>query len=145
MVRPIVEYANTVWSPYTKRNISLLETVQRRAARFVFRDFSYSSSVTSMLQKLGWPTLEQRRRISKAIMLYKILNNLVAIPADKYTTPNNNYTRGHPQRLRTVSCRINVFLHSFFPSTIVIWNNLPSSVIDSNNIHEFKSSILNSL
>ena len=114
MVCPIVEYANTVWSPYTKQNISLLEAVQRRAARFVFRDFSYSSSVTSMLQKLGWPTLKQRRRISKAIMLYKILNNLVAIPADKYTAPNDNCTRGHPQRLRTVSCRTNVFLHSFF-------------------------------
>ena len=98
-----------------------------------------------MLQKLGWPTLEQRRWISKAIMLYKILNNLVAIPADKYTTPNNNCTRGHPQRLRTVSCYTNVFLHSLFLSTIVIWNNLPSSVINSNNIHEFKSSILNSL
>ena len=113
MVRPIVEYANTVWSPYTKQNISLLEAVQRRAARFVFREFLYSSSVTSMLQKLGWPTLEQRRWISKAIMLYKILNNLVAIPADKYTTPNNNCTRGHPQRLKTVSCHTNVFLHSF--------------------------------
>ena len=50
-----------------------------------------------MLQKLGCPTLEQRRQISKAILLYKILNNLVAIPADRYTTPNNNCTRGHPQ------------------------------------------------
>ena len=29
---PIVEYANTVWSPYTKQNILLLEAVQRRAA-----------------------------------------------------------------------------------------------------------------
>ena len=55
MVRPIVEYANTVWSPYTKQNTSLLEAVQRRAARFVFHEFSYSSSVTSMLQQLGWP------------------------------------------------------------------------------------------
>ena len=145
MVCSIVEYANTVWSPYTKQNISLLKAVQRRAARFVFCEFSYSSSVTSMLQKLGWPTLEQRRWISKAIMLYKILNNLVAIPADKYTTPNNNCTRGHPQRLRTVSCRTNVFLHSFFPSMIIIWNNLPSCVINSNNIHDIKSSILNSL
>ena len=110
---------------------------------------SHSNECTYLLTLItraqNWPTLEQRRRISKAIMLYKILNNLVAIPADKYTTPNNNCTRGHPQRLKTVSCHTNVFLHSFFPSTIVIWNNLPSCVIDSNNTHEFKSSIFNSL
>ena len=99
MVHPIVQYANTVWSPYTKQNISLLEAVQRKAARFVFHKFLYSSSVTSMLQQLGWPTLEQRRWISKVIiyMLYKILNNLVVISADKFTTPNINNTRGHPQ------------------------------------------------
>ena len=113
MVCPIVEYASTVWFPYTKQNISLLEAVQRRATRIVFHEFSYSSSITSMLQQLGWPTLEQRRWISKAIMLYKILNNLVAISVDKYTAPNTNSTRGHPQQLRTVSCHTNVFLHSF--------------------------------
>ena len=73
MVCPIVEYANIVWSPYSKQNISLLEAVQRRAARFVFHEFSCSSSVTSILQQLGWPALEQRRWISKAIVLYKIL------------------------------------------------------------------------
>ena len=57
MVCPIVEYANTVWSPYTKQSISILEAVQRRATRFVFHEFSYSYSVISMLQQLGWPTL----------------------------------------------------------------------------------------
>ena len=35
MVRPIMEYACTVWSPYTRKNIQGLEAVQRRAARFV--------------------------------------------------------------------------------------------------------------
>ena len=69
-------------------------------------------------------------------MLYKILNNLVAIPVDKYTIPNTNSTRGHPHRLRTVSCHTNVFLHSFFPSAIVIWNNLTSHVIALMNLNQ---------
>ena len=47
-------------------DISLLEAVQRRSARFVFHEFSYFSSVTSMLQQLGWPMLEQ---IPKAVMV----------------------------------------------------------------------------
>ena len=51
-VRPILEYAATVWAPYTQRNISKLESIQRRAARFVMGDFSTYSSVTNMLANL---------------------------------------------------------------------------------------------
>ena len=60
MVRPIMEYACTVWSPYTRKNIQGLEAVQRRAAHFVKNDYRFTSSVTAMLQDLEWPTLEER-------------------------------------------------------------------------------------
>ena len=32
MMRPILEYSSTVWSPFTKKNITMIESVQRRAA-----------------------------------------------------------------------------------------------------------------
>ena len=35
-VRPQLEYACSLWNPYTKRNIHQIELVQHRAARFVF-------------------------------------------------------------------------------------------------------------
>lgn len=35
MVRPILEYAATVWDPYQQTQIQMLEGVQGRAARFV--------------------------------------------------------------------------------------------------------------
>ena len=38
-VRPRVEYAATVWDPYTTDNIKKEEAVQRRAARFVTEDY----------------------------------------------------------------------------------------------------------
>ena len=56
--------------------IQLLEKVQRQ---FVTNDFSCCSSVTSMLDHLQWPLLEQRRCFSKLIMFYKILHGLVDI------------------------------------------------------------------
>ena len=40
LVRPNLEYAATVWDPYTKFNINKLEKCQRRAARFVNGDYS---------------------------------------------------------------------------------------------------------
>jgi hypothetical protein len=46
LVRPNLEYAATVWDPYTKFNINKLEKCQRRAARFVNGDSSRESSVT---------------------------------------------------------------------------------------------------
>ena len=69
MVRPIMEYASTVWSPHTKKNIQILEAVQRRAARFVKNDYSNFSSVTAMMQDLEWLTLEERRWVIKVTVI----------------------------------------------------------------------------
>jgi len=56
--------------------------VQRRAARFVLNDFSRYSSVSRMLNQIGWPMLKQQRNEVKVTMIYKILNNLVFVNHD---------------------------------------------------------------
>ena len=56
----------------TKRNIDKLEAFQRRAARFVTSNYSYTSSVTAMMETLNWNTLHARRNILRLIMLYTI-------------------------------------------------------------------------
>ena len=63
MVRPILEYASTVWDPYKEGHISKIEAVQRRAARFVLNSYKRSASVTSMLNHLDWPSLQSQRKI----------------------------------------------------------------------------------
>ena len=55
LARPITEYATTAWSPHTQKDIQRVESVQRRAARFVHKDYSRHSSATSMLQSLERP------------------------------------------------------------------------------------------
>jgi len=57
-VWPIVQYASVVWSPHTNVDITTLEMVQRKAARFVFNDFLTYSSVTTMMQELNWYSLQ---------------------------------------------------------------------------------------
>ena len=52
-----VEYAATVWGPATKTGINMVEAVQRSAARFCQNDHRRTSSVTSMIQNLGWNKL----------------------------------------------------------------------------------------
>ena len=77
LVRPILECAVAVWSPHLQYQIHQIEKVQCSAAHFVTNDFSYLSSVTSMLAQLRWPLLEHRRNYLKLVMFYKILHGLV--------------------------------------------------------------------
>ena len=139
MIRPIIEYASTIWAPHLQNEILKLESIQRKSARFVLNDYARLSSVTSMLQKLGWPTLEQRRNNSKIIMLYKIIHNVVHIDYSDVLIEKTNCTRGHSQRFHVPLTRINAYHYSFFPSAIRKWNILPDCIISSPNIDLFIS------
>ena len=61
-VRSILEYTSTVWSPHLLCDINRLEMVLHYAARLVCNDYMRYSSVKTMLTKLNWPTLQQRRQ-----------------------------------------------------------------------------------
>ena len=126
LVRPQLEYACSVWNPYTKRNIHQIELVQHRAARFVFRDYSNYTHVTPMLKQLGWDTLEQRRLSYQLSMFYKIQQGLVGISLPSEVHPLTRASRARnafPFRHIQTSC--NVYKYSFYPSSIVTWNKLP--------------------
>ena len=69
-----------MWPPYTQSSIHAVEMLQRKAARFVCNDFARLSSITSVLDHLGWNTLEQRRNQLTLLMLYKIINKFVEVP-----------------------------------------------------------------
>ena len=53
MIRPILDNASAVRSPCTKKNILMIEAVQRRAARFVTNILTIKQAV-SPLCYLGW-------------------------------------------------------------------------------------------
>ena len=57
LVRPLVDYCSNVWDPRpdVENNGSCkIERIQRRAARWCLRRYNNSSSVTNMLEDLGW-------------------------------------------------------------------------------------------
>ena len=49
------------------------------AARFIFYDFARLSDITTMLEHLGWNSLEKRQDQLTEIIFYKITNNFVHI------------------------------------------------------------------
>ena len=70
LLRPQVEYASQVWSPHIKQNIHKLEMIQIRAARWANNNHSQHESVHSVLDDLGWRSLENRRTDTRLIMFH---------------------------------------------------------------------------
>ena len=142
MVRPNLEYCSNVWSPHTDKAREKIEMVQRRAARYVTSRYRNMSSVTDMLEDLGWDTLETRRAKSQVTMMYKIMNGLVDIPAADYVTPASTRTRSnHSKKQRQISTSTETYKYSFFPRTIPLWNSLPAVLAEAPDLVSFKQEL----
>ena len=72
IVRPHLEYCIQAWSPYRRKDIDMLEKIQRRATKLIpgLRDLSYEER----LKECGLITLETRRLRGGQIEVFKILN-----------------------------------------------------------------------
>ena len=114
LVRPTLEYCASVWSPHTEQSKHKLEMVQRRAARYCTNRYHNTSSVTEMLGDLQWETLESRRTKIQLTMLFKIVNDLVDIPAEEYLSPASTQTRAlHSKKLRQYPAKSDTLKYSF--------------------------------
>ncbi|KAI8496827.1 hypothetical protein Bbelb_254820 [Branchiostoma belcheri] len=140
-VRPILEYACTVWHPYTKKGIDKVEAVQRRAARFVLGRYHNTSSVSSMLTTLGWVPLEERRRFARVTALYKIQQGLLHCPIinSKLAPLPPRERRSHDKQLRIPNTRTQYRGGSFLPRTVKDWNSLGSVVVEAPTADTFVS------
>ncbi len=112
LVRPHMEYCAPVWAPNQKKDITKLEKVQSRAARWVCarwnrQSFSWDKSYQQCCIELNWLTLETRRDFHTCCQVYRSLNNLDCIPFSTYFSFNTHNTRSHPLSLQCSHSRIN--------------------------------------
>ena len=117
-VRPLVVYAASVCDPWQKKKyINKIEMIQRRAIRYIFNDYSFTSSVSNMLSKLNLPTLEKRRQISSLTIFHKIKHHLVNIPFPGNIQPSMRSRYTFPRS------RINIHRYLFFPELLNFGTN----------------------
>ena len=141
MVRPTMEYASTFWDPYKTEDVNCLDKVQRRAARYACNNYTERNpgSVTAMVSSLGWESLQDRRKMHRLTMLYKIRHNLVEIPEfESIVRSNDSRTRGS-QRLFVPYTNVTVYKMVFFSRTIQDWNKLSSTIKDIQDMEAFKN------
>ena len=95
-------------------------------------------SVTEMLQRLNWNPLVHCQNQLKAITMFKIIHNLIDIPANTHLIPlsSDHNTCGHQWRFKQPMTRINSYLHSFFLSAIKIWNPQSDDIVSSTTLNQ---------
>ena len=137
-VRPITEYACTVWSPHGNKSLTeKIERVQRKAARWIESKWKYTDSPTSMISNLRLASLESRRNAACIKMLFNIMNR------NKYIHESCIPKRQRCSNIRfqPIYAALKSYEHSFFPSSIKLWNRLPLNIVNSVSPNDFKDEL----
>jgi hypothetical protein len=137
-VRPLLEYASTIWSPSSVAQIIDIESVQRRFTKRVpgCCNLNYADRLT----RLNLQSLEHRRLINDLTMCFNIIKGNNCLNNSEFFTLNQNKSlRGHQFKLSVPNTKLNT-RRSFFSERIVSpWNSLPSDIVSSPSIKSFKS------
>jgi hypothetical protein len=119
-----------------------IEMVQRRSAHFIKHQYNREpGSVTNILKDLKLPTREIRRKTKRLCLFHKAFHHQVAINIPDYIKQQSRTTRQyHPWKFRNVQTSSNTYKYSFFPLIIKDWNNLPSKLLNMDDLEAFKNS-----
>ena len=136
-MHPVLEYGSPIWDPPSFSLSSTLESVQNFALKLASK--SWSQSYDFLLFSLNIFSLEHRRTKAKLSLLYKTTHHLhhSTAPQCQYYTPARPFCYSSNLNFIVPLCRTSRYLHSF-PSTIRLWNNLPSSAKNSTSFSYFK-------
>ena len=140
LVRPQLEYASQVWSPYTKEKIKALERVQRRATKFILKcDLTYPER----LAKLGLLPLEFRREVLDLCFFFKCLKGHIDFDVLSYVSfKSYKYDMRNTEAILAKGrFRTDVFKFSFFNRIVNLWNGLPVAIRTIDRVSLFSKKV----
>jgi len=117
LVRPILEYGAACWDPCREGQISALDRVQKKGAKFAH----YTNSP-------NWETLASRRKVSRICALFKEYSGEPAWKpnGDRLQRPHYLNRVDHARKIRCRRQRKDIGKYSFVNKTIQRWNQLPA-------------------
>lgn len=140
LVRPKLEYACAVWDPHQITLTNTLESIQNRAARFIYSDYSYLTSVTELKSRANLADLVSRRKFHRLCLFHRFYHsihlNQAFIPAHRLSCRLSHSKAVYPARAHTAAHH-----SSFFLQTSRDWNDLPSDAVHHSCITHFKEAI----
>ena len=83
IVRPHLKYGLQAWNPHPRKDVDMLEKIQRRATKLIPepRDLTYEE----LLKECGLTILETRRSRRDQIEVFKILNGYENIDSNIFS------------------------------------------------------------
>jgi len=125
MIRPLLEYGSTVWSPHLQKDILELDKVQRRCLRLT------DNAITL-------PSLKDRREKQDICETYKYVNNLYKTDSSQLFSKSLTPTRGHSEKLEKHFSRTDIRKNFFVNRVVDTWNKQPQSIVSAPSMYALK-------
>jgi len=113
MVRPHIEFANSVWCPFKLGDIEEIEKIQKRATKLIIK--LKEKPYKERLIHLNLPTLKYRRLCGNMIEVFKIIHNIYDAKVSPQLILNvRANTRGNNFKLLNHTFHYDIRKHFFF-------------------------------
>ena len=126
-ILPILDYCDVVWD---NCNVTSTQKLQRLQNRSALRIIMGAHFMTSSVKTLNWDKLEERRKLHKAKLWFRLQNNKMEGVDISLSCHKNvhNYNTRHKNDFKLPKPKTECLKRSFIYSGAKLWNSLSDDV-----------------